>query len=84
MFKWALGCFSISVILAIINILLGTGLNYTSYLSLFNALAMGIILMLLASISISIAGLVRERYKRIPYLILISVNVLFFVWILIK
>ena len=82
LFTWALGFFSISVLLTIVNILLGTGLNYTSYLSLFNALAMAIILTLLASISISIAGLVRERYKRVPYLILISVNVLFFIWIL--
>jgi uncharacterized membrane protein len=84
LFKWAIVCFSISVILAMISILLRTGLNYKSYLSLFNTLALGIVLTLVASMSISMAGLIKERYRRIPYLILMSVNVLFFIWILLE
>jgi uncharacterized membrane protein YagU involved in acid resistance len=81
-FTWAFGCFSVSVMLAVINVVLATGLNYYSYLSLFNSLVAGILLALLASISFSIAGLIRERYRRFRYLVLMSVNVLVFLWIL--
>jgi len=82
LFIWALGCFSLSVILALISLVLGTGLNYNSYLHLFHSLFAGIFLALLASVAISIAGFIRERYRRFRYLILMFANVIFFLWVL--
>ena len=84
LFTWAIGCFFLSVLLAMISLLLGAGLNYYSYLTLFHSLTMGIILALLASIGLSIAGIIRERYKRFRYLILMSLNLMFFVWVLLE
>jgi hypothetical protein len=84
LFTWALGCFFASVILAMISLLLGTGLNYQSYLILFHSLTAGIILALLASIVVSIAGVIRERYKPFRYLLLMAANILFFVWVMME
>ena len=39
LFTWALVCFSLSVMMAVISLVLGTGLNYHSYVILFNGLA---------------------------------------------
>ena len=82
LFTWALGCFFASILLAMISMLLGTGLNYYSYLSLFHSLTIGILLALLASIVISITGICRERCRRFRYLILMALNLVFFVWVL--
>jgi len=82
LFKWALGCFGISIILAVISISLGSWLQYTSYLPLFNALAVGILLLVLASTCISVVGLVRERIRRYRFVILMAVNALFIVWVI--
>lgn len=82
LFKWALGCFAVSALLAIISIALGSWLQYTTYLSLFNALAAGILLFVTASTSISLIGLVRERIKRYRFVILLAVNALFMVWVI--
>jgi hypothetical protein len=64
--------------------LLGTWLQYTSYLLLFNALATAILLSLLASLSFSIAGILRERYNRYRYLLLMVANLIFFVWVMLE
>ncbi len=84
LFAWALGCFFASVILAMVSLLLGTGLNYQSYLILFHSLTTGIILALLASLVLSVAGMIRERYKRFRYLILMAANVLILVWVILE
>jgi hypothetical protein len=60
---------------------LGAWLQYTSYMPLFNVLAASILLFVLASTSISVAGMIRERFRRYRYLILMLVNVLFFIWV---
>lgn len=83
-FKLALLFFGISVLLAIISLVLGTGLQYTSYKSLFNALAMTIIGCVLISVSFSVAGIFRERIRRYRYYLLIAGNLLFFVWVLLE
>jgi hypothetical protein len=82
LFKWALYCFIGALLLALSSILLGTWLSYTSHLSLFNTIAAGILVFILASFCISLVGIVRERIKRYRYLILLAVNALFMVWVI--
>ena len=81
-FKLALLSFLAAVLLAIISIMLRAGLQYTSYLSLFNALAFAITGCMLASFSLSITGLIREKIGRYRYYLLIAGNLLFLVWVL--
>ncbi len=80
-FNLALISFGLAVLLALISIVLGTGLQYTSYKTLFNALAMAIIAFVLLSISISITGVFREKIRRYRYYLLIAGNLLFFFWV---
>jgi len=80
-FNLALISFGLAVLLALISIVLGTGLQYTSYKTLFNALAMAIIAFVLLSISISITGVFREKIRRYRYYLLIAGNLLFFIWV---
>lgn len=83
-FNLALVFLSLAVLLAIISIVLGTGLQYLSYKSLFNALAMAIIACVLLSISFSIAGVFREKIRRYRYYLLIAGNLLFFIWVMLE
>ena len=83
-FKLALISFGLAVILAIISIMLGSGLQYTSYLSLFNALAMAITGCALLSVSLSVTGIFREKIRRYRYYLLIAGNLLFIVWVLLE
>ena len=81
-FKLALVLFSLAVLLAIISVMLRAGLQYTSYLNLFNALAMAITGSILLSVSFSIVGIFRDKIRRYRYYLLIAGNLLFFVWVL--
>lgn len=81
-FKPALVFFGLAVLLALISILLRTGLQYTSYLLLFNTLAMSITGCVLVSFSLSLVGIFREKIRRYKYVLLIAVNLLFFIWVL--
>ena len=81
-FKLALVFFSIAVLLAIISIMLRAGLQYTSYLSLFNALAIAITCFMLASFALSITGIIKEKIGRYRYILLIAGNLLFLIWVL--
>ena len=81
-FKLALVSFVMAVLLAIITIMLRAGLQYTSYLGLFNALAMAITGCMLASFSLSITGIIREKIGRYRYYLLIGGNLLFLIWVL--
>ena len=83
-FKLALLFFGLAVILAIISVMLGTGLQYSSYLSLFNTLAMAITGCVLLSISLSVTGILKEKIRRYRYYLLIAGNLLFFVWVLLE
>jgi hypothetical protein len=83
-FKLALLFFGISVLLAIISLVLGTGLQYTSYQSLFNGLSMAILGCVLISVSFSVAGIFRERIRRYRYYLLIAGNLMFFIWVLLE
>jgi hypothetical protein len=83
-FKLALVFFGLAVLLAIISIMLGTGLQYTSYLNLFNALALTITGCILLSVSLSLTGIFREKIRRYRYYLLIAGNLLFFVWVLLE
>ncbi len=66
-FLW-LGLLSlaIAVALARLNIYLGTQMNYLHYLTLFNALTIGMLTCVGAAIILSFAGLWRARFKSIP------------------
>ena len=81
-FKLALLFFALAVLLAIISIMLRAGLQHTSYLGLFNALAISISGCMLASFSLSITGVVREKTGRYRYYLLIAGNLLFLIWVL--
>jgi hypothetical protein len=81
-FKLALLFFALAVLLAIISIMLRAGLQQTSYLSLFNALAISITGCMLVSFSLSITGIIREKIGRYRYYLLIAGNLLFLVWVL--
>jgi len=83
-FKLALVFFGMAVLLAIISIVLRTGLQYTSYQSLFNALAMAIIGFVVLSVSFSITGIFREKIRRYRYYLLIAGNLLFFIWVILE
>lgn len=83
-FNLALISFGLAVLLALISIVLGTGLQYLSYKSLFNALATVIITCVLLSIGFSIAGVFREKIRRYRYYLLISGNLLFFIWVILN
>ena len=80
--KLALLSFALAFLLAIISIMLRAGLQHTSYLSLFNALAIAIAVFMLASFSLSITGIIRERIGRYRYYLLIAGNLLFLIWVL--
>lgn len=81
-FKLALVCFVLALVLAIISIMLRAGLQQTSYLSLFNGLAISITGCMLASFSLSITGIIREKIGRYRYYLLIAGNLLFLIWVL--
>lgn len=81
-FKLAFVSFLVAVLLAIISIMLRAGLQYTSYLGLFNTLAMAITVCMLASFSLSITGIIREKIGRYRYYLLIAGNLLFLIWVL--
>lgn len=83
-FKLALVFFCMAVLLAIISIVLGTGLQYLSYKSLFNALRVVIIVCVLLSIAFSIAGVFREKIRRYRYYLLIAGNLIFFIWVILE
>jgi hypothetical protein len=83
-FKLALVFFGLMVLLALISIVLGTGLQYLSYQRLFNALAIAIIACVLVSVSLCITGICRERIRRYRYYLLIAGNLLFFIWVLLE
>jgi uncharacterized membrane protein len=83
-FKTALLFFGLAFLLAIISLLLGTSLQYTSYQSLFNGLAVAITGCLLISVSLSITGIFREKIRRYRFYLLIAGNLLFFVWVLLE
>lgn len=81
-FKLALVFFLVAVLLAIISIMLRAGLQYASYLSLFNALAIALSGCMLASFSLSITGIIREKIGRYRYYLLLAGNLLFLIWVL--
>jgi len=81
-FRLALLFYTVAVLLAIISIMLRAGLQYTSYLGLFNALAIAITGFMLASFSLSITGIIREKFGRYRYYLLIAGNLLFLIWVL--
>ena len=81
-FKLALVFLSLAVLFAIISIVLRTGLQYTSYLRLFNTLAMAITASALISFSLSVIGIFREKIRRYKYFLLLAFNLLFFIWVL--
>ena len=81
-FKLALVSFLVALLLAIISIMLRAGLQYTSYLSLFNGLAIAITGCMLASFFLSITGIIREKIGRYRYYLLIAGNLLFLIWVL--
>jgi len=81
-FKLALIFFSLAVLSAIITIVLRTGLQYISYLRLFNALALAITTCVLLSFSLSVIGIFREKIRRYKYVLLLAFNLLFFIWVL--
>lgn len=81
-FRLALLFFSLAVLLAIISIMLRAGLQQTSYLGLFNALAISITGCMLTSFSLSITGIIREKTGRYRYYLLIAGNLLFLIWVL--
>jgi len=81
-FKLALLFFALAVLLAIISIMLRAGLQQTSYLNLFNALAFSITGCMLVSFSLSITGIIREKIGRYRYYLLIAGNLLFLIWVL--
>lgn len=81
-FRLALIFFVVAILLAIICIMLRAGLQYTSYLGLFNALAIAITGCMLASFSLSITGIIRENIGRYRYILLIAGNLLFLIWVL--
>ena len=83
-FKLALLFFGMAVLLAIISLVLGTGLQYTSYKSLFNALAMAITGCVVLSVSFSITGIFREKIRRYRYYLLLAGNLLFFIWVILE
>ena len=83
-FRIALVFFGVAVLLAIISMVLGTGLQYTSYQSLFNALAMAITGCAVLSVSFSITGIFREKFRRYRYYLLIVGNLLFFIWVILE
>ena len=83
-FKLALLFFVMAAMLAIISLVLGTGLQYISYKTLFNALAMALTGCVLVSLSLCVTGICREKFKRYRYYLLIAGNLLFFVWVLLE
>ncbi|MFL7870000.1 MAG: hypothetical protein AB8I58_14315 [Anaerolineales bacterium] len=71
-FLWiGLFCLISAIALTRLNIYLGTQVNYLHYLSLFNALVIGMLACAVTAIILSLAGLWRIRFKSIP-LILVS------------
>jgi hypothetical protein len=83
-FKLALLFFSMAAILALISVVLGTGLQYASYQRLFNALTLAICGCVLVSFSLSVAGILRERIRRYRYYLLIAGNLVFFIWVILE
>ena len=83
-FRLALVFFSMAIMLALISIVLNSGLQYTSYQGLFNTLAMAIMGCALLSVSFSMVGIFREKIRRYRYYLLIAVNLLFIIWMIIE
>jgi hypothetical protein len=83
-FRLALVFFSMAIMLALISIVLNTGLQYTSYQGLFNTLAMAITGCALLSVSFSMVGIFMEKIRRCRYYLLIAVNLLFIIWMIIE
>lgn len=81
-FKLALLSFVLAILLAIISVMLRAGLQQTSYLGLFNALAISLTGCMLVSFFLSIAGIIRDRIGRYRYYLLIAGNLLFLIWVL--
>ena len=81
-FRLALVFFVVAVLLAIISIMLRAGLQHTSYLGLFNTLAISITVSMLVSFALSITGIIREKIGRYRYYLLIAGNLLFLIWVL--
>ena len=66
-FLWiGLLCLISAIALTRLNIYLGTQVNYLHYLSLFNALTIGVLTCAVVAIMLSLAGLWRTRFKSIP------------------
>lgn len=55
-----------AIVLARLNIYLGTQVNYLDYLSYFNALTIAVLACAGVAILLSVAGLWRTRFKSIP------------------
>ena len=83
-FKLALIFFGMAFLLALISIVLGTGLQYLSYQSLFNTLAIAITGCVLSSASLCFVGIFREKIRRYRYYLLIAGNLLFFIWVILE
>ena len=81
-FKLALLFSGMAILLALISAVLGTGLQYNSYLRLFNTLVMAITGCILLSVSFSVVGIFREKIRRYRYYLLIVGNLLFFIWVI--
>ena len=81
-FKLALVSFGLAVLLAIISIMLRAGLQHTSYISLFNSIAIAISVCMLASFALSVTGIIREKIGRYRYYLLIAGNLLFLIWVI--
>lgn len=66
-FLW-MGVFSlgVSIVLAKLNIYLGTQVNYLNYLSLFNVMILTMLACVGISIILSIAGLWRSHFRSVP------------------
>jgi len=83
-YKLALVCFSMAIMLALISMVLDTGLQYTSYQRLFNTLGMAISGCALLSVSFSVLGIFREKIRRYRYYLLIAGNLLFIIWMILE
>jgi len=83
-FRLALVFFSMAIMLALISLVLNTGLQYSSYQGVFNTLAMAITGCALLSISFSVVGIFREKIRRYRYYLLIAGNLLFIIWMTIE
>jgi hypothetical protein len=74
-FFW-IGVFSLisAYLLTQLNIYLGTSVNYLDYLSLFNALTIGLLACAGIAILMGFIGLWRVRFKSVPLVLLSLVS----------